>query len=167
MQLAERSNVVQLAVELSGLSARVFAENICWRDERTIRRWISGDQDIPSNALKNLVWFLHISTGQRRAIVNAACSNAKLDHVAARRMRELRESDNAEMVDDDDLAVLAQRHVENARVVLTQVAFSDPAIPDGWYLLAPGYRPPKLIGLTREGAEQWLRDCLPTVVGSR
>jgi hypothetical protein len=162
MQHAEGANVVRLAVEMSGLSARVFAENICWRDERTIRRWVSGDQAVPMNALRNLVWFLLISGAQRKAIVNAASSNAKLDYVAARRMRELRESDNADLVDDDELTMLAQRSVAKARVVLTQVGFSDPPVADGWYFLAPGYQSAKLIGLTREGAEEWLRQCLPS-----
>lgn len=36
------------AIEKSGLSARDFAEQVVMRDERTVRRWISGDSPIPA-----------------------------------------------------------------------------------------------------------------------
>ena len=43
-------NTIQLleqAIERSGLSARAFAKDILWRDERTVRRWLSGESPIP------------------------------------------------------------------------------------------------------------------------
>ena len=35
-------------IERSGLSARAFAREILWRDERTVRRWLAGDSPVPA-----------------------------------------------------------------------------------------------------------------------
>jgi len=40
-------DLVALAIERSGLSARAFARDVLWRDERTVRRWISGESPVP------------------------------------------------------------------------------------------------------------------------
>lgn len=37
------SDLIQAAIAASGLSARRFAERIMARDERTVRRWSSGE----------------------------------------------------------------------------------------------------------------------------
>jgi hypothetical protein len=35
------------AIQASGLSARKYAERVLVRDERTIRRWLSGESPLP------------------------------------------------------------------------------------------------------------------------
>ena len=40
-------DLLQQCIEASGLSARRFAVEVLLRDERTIRRWLSGDSPIP------------------------------------------------------------------------------------------------------------------------
>ena len=40
--------VLELAIQRSGLSARAFARDVLWRDERTVRRWLAGDSPIPA-----------------------------------------------------------------------------------------------------------------------
>jgi hypothetical protein len=54
--LATKHPIVLLkaAIGLSKLSDRVFATNVMGRDERTIRRWLSGDTPIPDAAIKFL-----------------------------------------------------------------------------------------------------------------
>lgn len=39
--------ILELAIERSGLSARAFARDVLWRDERTVRRWLSGESPVP------------------------------------------------------------------------------------------------------------------------
>jgi hypothetical protein len=39
--------LIRAAIEASGLSARKYAEMVLVRDERTIRRWVSGKSPIP------------------------------------------------------------------------------------------------------------------------
>lgn len=39
--------LLSLAIDRSGLSARKFAELVLVRDERTIRRWLKGESPIP------------------------------------------------------------------------------------------------------------------------
>lgn len=41
-------------IKASGLSNRKFAEEILSRDERTIRRWLSGETAIPQIVVKFL-----------------------------------------------------------------------------------------------------------------
>lgn len=41
-------DLLRLAIERSGLSARAFARDVLWRDERTVRRWLSGESPIPA-----------------------------------------------------------------------------------------------------------------------
>jgi hypothetical protein len=41
------SQLVADAVAVSGLSARQFAFGILGVDERTVRRWLAGDRDVP------------------------------------------------------------------------------------------------------------------------
>jgi hypothetical protein len=40
-------DLLALAIERAGLSARAFARNVLWRDERTVRRWLSGESPVP------------------------------------------------------------------------------------------------------------------------
>jgi hypothetical protein len=35
-------------IKRSGLSARAFARDVLWRDERTVRRWLAGDSPVPA-----------------------------------------------------------------------------------------------------------------------
>lgn len=42
------------AIEASGLSARRFAAEVLLRDERTVRRWLSGESPIPEPVLRFL-----------------------------------------------------------------------------------------------------------------
>jgi hypothetical protein len=45
-------DLLERALELSGCSLRAFAEDVLARDERTVRRWRSGDAPIPALALR-------------------------------------------------------------------------------------------------------------------
>jgi len=54
-----------------GLSSRQFAERILGRDERTVRRWSSGDVAIPPIARAWLVHWLTLSDSTRERIVGA------------------------------------------------------------------------------------------------
>lgn len=50
-------------IEGSGLSARAFATEVLFRDERTIRRWLSGDRPIPNVIADRLDdWLKHPPT---------------------------------------------------------------------------------------------------------
>jgi uncharacterized protein YyaL (SSP411 family) len=40
--------LLEQAIARSGLSARAFARDVLWRDERTVRRWLSGESPIPA-----------------------------------------------------------------------------------------------------------------------
>lgn len=44
---AERIALLREAIKRSGLSNRKFAEKVLVRDERTVRRWLAGDGEIP------------------------------------------------------------------------------------------------------------------------
>lgn len=46
--------LLRAAIDRSGLSHRRFAERIMVRDERTVRRWISGEIPIPTVVLDKL-----------------------------------------------------------------------------------------------------------------
>lgn len=46
--------LLRSAIEASGLSARKWAEDVAWREERTVRRWLSGEAEIPAIVLKKL-----------------------------------------------------------------------------------------------------------------
>lgn len=46
--------LLRTAIDASGLSARKWAEQVAWRDERTIRRWLSGDSPIPALVVEKL-----------------------------------------------------------------------------------------------------------------
>lgn len=48
---------LRAAIEASGLSARRFAVEVMGRDERTVRRWLSGETEIPDSAAQ---WLLRI-----------------------------------------------------------------------------------------------------------
>lgn len=54
--LTRGEQVAQLraAIARSGLSNRRYAEHVLMRDERTIRRWLSGTQGIPKVVLRRL-----------------------------------------------------------------------------------------------------------------
>lgn len=47
---AEARVTLEAALTRSGLSLRAFAERVVSRDERTVRRWRSGDAPIPEHA---------------------------------------------------------------------------------------------------------------------
>ncbi len=63
--------LTRAAVEASGLSSRRFAERIMSRDERTVRRWQSGDTEIPPIARAWLERWLTLSNSMRSRIVGA------------------------------------------------------------------------------------------------
>jgi hypothetical protein len=46
--------LLQLAIARSGLSNRAYANRVLWRDERTVRRWLSGKSPIPAIVLERL-----------------------------------------------------------------------------------------------------------------
>src|SRR5688572_17421431 len=41
-------DLLALMIKRSGLSARAFARDVLWRDERTVRRWLAGDSPVPA-----------------------------------------------------------------------------------------------------------------------
>jgi len=70
------AELIRAAIAASGLSARRFAEDVTWRDERTIRRWGAGEP-IPTTARERLVWFLAISDSKRRRLVALATAKPR------------------------------------------------------------------------------------------
>lgn len=46
--------LLKRVIERSGLSNRAWAETVAWRDERTVRRWLSGEIEIPKNVRERL-----------------------------------------------------------------------------------------------------------------
>jgi hypothetical protein len=49
------TQLLEKAIEASGLSARRFAVEVLIRDERTIRRWLAGDAPMPKPVRDYLV----------------------------------------------------------------------------------------------------------------
>lgn len=70
------AELIRAAIAASGLSGRVFAEAVTWRDERTIRRWGAGEL-IPQTARARLEWFLALSEPKRRRLVTIAISEPR------------------------------------------------------------------------------------------
>jgi hypothetical protein len=62
-------DLIRASIEASSLSARRFAEWILARDERTIRRWASGDIAIPPIVRLWLERWLELSDATRVRIV--------------------------------------------------------------------------------------------------
>lgn len=48
------ADLLRSAIDASGLSARRFASEVLFRDERTVRRWIAGDSPIPAAVIAEL-----------------------------------------------------------------------------------------------------------------
>lgn len=65
------AELILAAVELSGLSARQFAERVLSRDERTVRRWSAGQIPIPPVARAWLTHWLALAPLTRQRIVRA------------------------------------------------------------------------------------------------
>lgn len=61
--------LIDQAIDASGLSARRFAERVMTRDERTIRRWVSGEQEMPEVARRRVLWFLELPVTVRTQLV--------------------------------------------------------------------------------------------------
>ena len=49
------AELLRVAIAASGLSARRYAEEVLARDERTVRRWISGQSPVPQVVERFLV----------------------------------------------------------------------------------------------------------------
>lgn len=49
--MPEPRTILAAAIARSGLSARAFARHVLTRDERTVRRWLSGESPIPRDVL--------------------------------------------------------------------------------------------------------------------
>jgi hypothetical protein len=63
--------LIRAAIEASGLSARRFATRIICRDERTVRRWLDGEVEIPAVAREWLERWLALSDPVRSRIVGS------------------------------------------------------------------------------------------------
>jgi hypothetical protein len=50
--------ILAKAIEASGMSARRFAVRVLIRDERTVRRWLSGDSPLPKPVREFLEGYL-------------------------------------------------------------------------------------------------------------
>ncbi|MBA2708676.1 MAG: hypothetical protein H0U59_12800 [Gemmatimonadaceae bacterium] len=46
-------DLLRSAIDASGLSTRKWAEQVAWRDERTVRRWLAG-RAIPAAVVREL-----------------------------------------------------------------------------------------------------------------
>ena len=57
------------AIEATGLSSRQWAERIAWRDERTIRRWRTGESPIGDAPRARMQWLLALDPRQRAQYV--------------------------------------------------------------------------------------------------
>lgn len=68
--------LIREAVKLSGLSSRAFAEEIVWRDERTVRRWNAGASPMPPHVRAKLEWFTRLTPAKRSTYVDAATAQA-------------------------------------------------------------------------------------------
>lgn len=64
-------DLIAAAVTAGGLSSRQFAERVMGRDERTVRRWASGEIAIPATARAWLERWLSLSDLTRERIVGA------------------------------------------------------------------------------------------------
>ncbi len=62
------AELLRAAITASGLSVRKFAVSILWRNERTARRWLKGDE-IPMVVQDGLVHFLALRPALRARIV--------------------------------------------------------------------------------------------------
>lgn len=51
---AEQIALLEDRIEASGLSTTEFAEDVLWREPRTVRRWLSGESPIPRKVLDKL-----------------------------------------------------------------------------------------------------------------
>lgn len=51
MTRAEQIALLRSRIEASGLSVRRFAREVLLRDERTVQRWLAGDNPIPALVL--------------------------------------------------------------------------------------------------------------------
>jgi hypothetical protein len=58
-EIAARIALLKKAIELSGLSARQFAVQVLIRDERTIRKWLRGDSEVPDVVRDFLISYVH------------------------------------------------------------------------------------------------------------
>ncbi len=64
------ADLLREAITASGLSARRFAVAILWRDERTVRRWLAGDE-IPDVVRTGLVRWIALRPATRDRLVVA------------------------------------------------------------------------------------------------
>jgi hypothetical protein len=55
---AARIKLLQRAIELSGMSARQFAIQVLIRDERTVRKWLHADSEVPDVVRDFLMTYL-------------------------------------------------------------------------------------------------------------
>ena len=46
--------LLQRVIDASGLSLKNWAQLVAWRDQRTVRRWLDGDNPIPELVRDNL-----------------------------------------------------------------------------------------------------------------
>jgi hypothetical protein len=51
---ADEIALLRAGIARSGLSNRQYAERVLMRDERTLRRWLSGKQHIPAVVLDHI-----------------------------------------------------------------------------------------------------------------
>ena len=56
--------LIRRAIQATGLSARRFAA-LVWRDERTVRRWVSGESPVPNTVRERLAEGQHLATCPR------------------------------------------------------------------------------------------------------
>lgn len=69
-------HLVRDAIILSGLPASRFAVLVCWRDARTIRRWLAGSA-VPALVRRRLQHFVGLAPVHRVALIHAVTEPAE------------------------------------------------------------------------------------------
>ena len=67
--------LIDAAIEVSGLDRDTFAAVIAWRAPRSIRRWHAKQHTIPETARDRLLWFMRLPKRMRFDYVTLARYN--------------------------------------------------------------------------------------------
>ncbi len=87
--MTDLQTLIRAAIDGSGLSARRFAELIISRDERTVRRWVAGEVDIPPHARAWLARWVALPETDRATVVRILATEASREPWTEAREAEL------------------------------------------------------------------------------
>jgi len=78
MRDTEARSLLERAIAATGLAARQWARLIGWTNERTVRRWRSGESPVPLVVQDRCQWLTEILTdAQRRTYVDLVSRRAR------------------------------------------------------------------------------------------